>query len=129
MDAISPKQCCRDIRDGSRSLETSVFKGDRKGRWAVLVDENGRLTVAFEGTDTVLLDFQGRRKDTNVAHLANYPARRRGSARIPAHRDGGRGACATPGSSSGSVFARAERRFNCRDGIGIAHRLGDRIEA
>ncbi|MGC8517386.1 MAG: type II toxin-antitoxin system RelE/ParE family toxin [Steroidobacteraceae bacterium] len=33
------------------------LKGADAGRWAVRVDENWRLTFAFEGTDVVLLDY------------------------------------------------------------------------
>ena len=32
--------------------------GDQRGRWAVWVDENWRLTFAFEGKEAVLLDYQ-----------------------------------------------------------------------
>jgi len=32
--------------------------GDLKGRWAVWVDENWRLTFSFEGSDAVFVDYQ-----------------------------------------------------------------------
>jgi proteic killer suppression protein len=32
--------------------------GDLAGQWSVRVDENFRLTFAFEGTDAVLVDYQ-----------------------------------------------------------------------
>jgi proteic killer suppression protein len=32
--------------------------GKLKGHWAVWVDENWRLTFAFEGADAVLVDYQ-----------------------------------------------------------------------
>jgi proteic killer suppression protein len=35
------------------------LKGGRlSGHWSVWVDENWRLTFAFEGTDAVLIDYQ-----------------------------------------------------------------------
>ena len=34
------------------------LKGDLAGHWAVWVDENWRLTFAFEGKDAVLVDYQ-----------------------------------------------------------------------
>jgi toxin HigB-1 len=34
------------------------LKGELAGHWAVWVDENWRLTFAFEGTDAVLGDYQ-----------------------------------------------------------------------
>jgi toxin HigB-1 len=34
------------------------LQGDQKGRWAVWVDENWRLTFAFEGKDAVLVDYE-----------------------------------------------------------------------
>ena len=34
------------------------LQGDRKGRWAVWVDENWRLTFEFEGKDAVLVDYE-----------------------------------------------------------------------
>ena len=35
-----------------------ALKGDLKGHWAVWVDENWRLTFAFEGEDAILVDYQ-----------------------------------------------------------------------
>ena len=35
-----------------------LLKGALAGHWAVWVDENWRLTFAFEGTDAVLVDYQ-----------------------------------------------------------------------
>ena len=35
-----------------------ALKGDLKGHWAVWVDENWRLTFAFEGGDAILVDYQ-----------------------------------------------------------------------
>lgn len=32
--------------------------GDLKGRWAMWVDENWRLTFSFEGSDAVFVDYQ-----------------------------------------------------------------------
>jgi proteic killer suppression protein len=32
--------------------------GDLKGRWAVWVNENWRLTFSFEGADAVLVDYE-----------------------------------------------------------------------
>jgi proteic killer suppression protein len=32
--------------------------GDQAGRWSIWVDENWRLTFAFEATDVVLLDYE-----------------------------------------------------------------------
>ena len=32
--------------------------GELKGSWAVWVDQNWRLTFAFEGTDAVVVDYQ-----------------------------------------------------------------------
>jgi toxin HigB-1 len=34
------------------------LQGDQQGRWAVWVDENWRLTFAFEGKDAVLVDYE-----------------------------------------------------------------------
>lgn len=34
------------------------LQGDQKGRWAVWVDENWRLTFAFEGKDAALVDYE-----------------------------------------------------------------------
>jgi proteic killer suppression protein len=34
------------------------LKGDLAGHWAVWVDQNWRLTFAFEGPDAVLVDYQ-----------------------------------------------------------------------
>jgi toxin HigB-1 len=34
------------------------LKGQRAGHWAVWVDQNLRLTFAFEGTNAVLVDYQ-----------------------------------------------------------------------
>lgn len=34
------------------------LKGELAGHWAVWVDENWRLTFAFEGPDAVLVDYQ-----------------------------------------------------------------------
>ena len=34
------------------------LKGELAGYWAVWVDENWRLTFAFEGFDAVLVDYQ-----------------------------------------------------------------------
>ena len=35
-----------------------ALKGDLKGYWAIWVDENWRLTFAFEDKDAVLVDYQ-----------------------------------------------------------------------
>jgi len=35
-----------------------LLKGALAGHWAVWVNENWRLTFAFEGTDAVLVDYQ-----------------------------------------------------------------------
>ena len=35
-----------------------ALKGELKGHWAVWVDENWRLTFAFEGEDAILVDYQ-----------------------------------------------------------------------
>ena len=34
------------------------LKGHSAGHWSVWVDENWRLTFAFDGTDAVLVDYQ-----------------------------------------------------------------------
>jgi proteic killer suppression protein len=34
------------------------LKGELAGHWAVCVDENWRLTFAFEGPDAVLVEYQ-----------------------------------------------------------------------
>ena len=34
-----------------------ALKGNLKGQWAVTVNGNWRLTVAFEGADAVLVDY------------------------------------------------------------------------
>jgi toxin HigB-1 len=34
------------------------LQGDQKGRWAVSVDENWRLTFAFESKDAALVDYE-----------------------------------------------------------------------
>ena len=34
------------------------LQGDQQGRWVVWVDENWRLTFAFEGKDAVLVDYE-----------------------------------------------------------------------
>jgi proteic killer suppression protein len=33
------------------------LKGDRRGLWAVWIDENWRLVFAFDGEDAVLVDY------------------------------------------------------------------------
>ncbi len=35
-----------------------ALESDLAGHWAVWVDENWRLTFAFEGTDAVLVDYR-----------------------------------------------------------------------
>ena len=35
-----------------------ALKGSMKGHWAVWVDENWRLTFAFEGQHAILVDYQ-----------------------------------------------------------------------
>ncbi len=35
-----------------------ALKGDLKGRWAVFVEKNWRITFAFEGEDAILVDYQ-----------------------------------------------------------------------
>jgi proteic killer suppression protein len=32
--------------------------GDLRGRWAVWVDENWRLTFSYEGADAVFVDYE-----------------------------------------------------------------------
>jgi proteic killer suppression protein len=34
------------------------LKGELSGQWAIWVDENWRLTFAFEGTDAILVNYQ-----------------------------------------------------------------------
>ena len=42
----------------SPGLKLHPLKGGQKGRWAVWVSGNWRLTFRFEGTDAVLVDYR-----------------------------------------------------------------------
>lgn len=49
----------KDARDmNTPGWRLHPLKGDKKGHWAVWVDENWRLTFAFDGEDAVLVDYQ-----------------------------------------------------------------------
>ncbi|OFZ99847.1 MAG: peptidase [Betaproteobacteria bacterium RIFCSPLOWO2_02_67_12] len=53
-----------DAAKGAQDMNLPGWKwdplkhGNLTGHWAVWVDENYRLTFAFEGTDAVLVDYQ-----------------------------------------------------------------------
>jgi proteic killer suppression protein len=52
-----------DAATGPRDMDISgwrlhALKGDAKGRWAVWVDENWRLTSGFEGEDAVIVSYE-----------------------------------------------------------------------
>jgi proteic killer suppression protein len=52
-----------DVASGPHDMAAPSWRlhplqGGQKGRWAVWVDENWRLTFAFEGKDAVLVDYE-----------------------------------------------------------------------
>lgn len=49
----------RDAQDmDAPGWKLHALKGTLAGHWAVWVDENWRLTFAFEGKDAILVDYQ-----------------------------------------------------------------------
>lgn len=56
--AVSGTQSGTGAERHERALRLHPLKGRLAGHWAVWVDENWRLTFAFEGTDAVLVDYR-----------------------------------------------------------------------